>query len=260
MSSAPDAKTEATALLSSLRAQYQQKFENYKKIHMNPGTKGFELEKVVADILNDYLGSIFDIHTRAEVIDNNMEYLKLFVRGTDEIDIVAVHKNVVPKIVLKIGDTSLVPYDGVAFVMEVKSTMSKPNLEKDLQKLDKLAKLPLTPSRFGATVGGTHALDRPLRTIFYFDQEIDQGVMNQLLLQFKNSWDCVFISRTDEIIINDTLPLYKILVPQQYHKQPLMSWGGNAFIVLLLILSSGIQIPLSANVIKTLLAIHDFAI
>jgi hypothetical protein len=68
-------------------------------------------------------------------MDTQMEYLSIFSVGENEVDVAATFVRTYPKIVVKIGETKYVPYDGVAFIIEVKSTVDKTRLEQDLLKL-----------------------------------------------------------------------------------------------------------------------------
>jgi hypothetical protein len=106
-------------------------FKRYEKIYYNTNTKGSDYEKVLQSILTDYLGSRFEFHTRAQIIDAEMEYIKFLQHGSNELDVVGIFYNTTPKIVLKMKDHVLVPYDAVALISEVKFHLNKTNLEKD---------------------------------------------------------------------------------------------------------------------------------
>jgi hypothetical protein len=51
-------KQQAKALLNSMVGDVKAKFEYFRKLNYNPNTKGFNFEKTLCSLLNDYLGSI----------------------------------------------------------------------------------------------------------------------------------------------------------------------------------------------------------
>lgn len=159
-------KREAKALMEAINRKMKDEFERYEKIHYNPNKKGADYEKVVSSMLKDYIGSMFNFHERAQLIDVEMKYLDIFEKGSNETDVVATFKNASPNLILKIQDTAFVPYDAVAFIIEVKARMDKTSLAADLDKLEKIAKLPLAEGRFGISIGGQYNIERPLRILF----------------------------------------------------------------------------------------------
>ncbi len=82
-----------------------------------------------------------------------MEYIKILQHGSNELDVVGIFNNTTPKIVFKIEDTVLVPYDAVALISEVKSDLSKTNLESDLKKLANIMHLKISSNRFTNFMG-----------------------------------------------------------------------------------------------------------
>ena len=68
-------------------------------------------------MLGSYLASRFEFHTRAQLLDANMEYLNLFSVGENKVDVAATFIRTYPKIVLKIGDTKyIIPYIILKFI------------------------------------------------------------------------------------------------------------------------------------------------
>ena len=53
-----------------------------------------------------------------------------------------------------------VPLDAVAFIMELKQSLTKENLERSLQKFSKLVKLPVSQRRAPVTISGRTRVDR----------------------------------------------------------------------------------------------------
>jgi hypothetical protein len=252
-------KKEARRFIDAIHSRLQDEFERYKDIHYNPNTKGANYEKVIADLLKDYLGAKFNIHNRSQLIDANMDYLANFDRGSVEVDIIGTFKTAVPNLILKIVDTELIPYDAVGFLVEVAKKMEKEKLEEDLTKLQKIGRLAITANRFGLTVGGNYLVDRPLRILFYVENDIAENTLNQLLVQFYDAWDAVMILNENKILVNMSLKFAKALSPDQPETIKILGWGGNAFMMLLLIILTTTPTPLSVNVIQTFINLDTFS-
>jgi hypothetical protein len=124
---------QSKVISDAFKRQLTSKFEMYANIHYNYNTKGSYYEKVVASILNDYLGSRFEFHTRTQLIDASMQYIRVFEGKTSEVDVVGVFKNASPRIIISIGETHIVPYDATALLVEVKSKMDSNSLRNDLK-------------------------------------------------------------------------------------------------------------------------------
>jgi hypothetical protein len=127
-------KNQAKALIDAINHQLKDEFERSKEILLNTNTKGGENEKEIMDMLGSYLSSSFEFHTRAQLMDTNMVYLNLFSVGENEVDVSATFIQTYPKIAVNIGDTNYIPYDVVAFIIEVKKSIDKTRLEQDLKK------------------------------------------------------------------------------------------------------------------------------
>ena len=131
-------KTEAKKFLEGIENGLKSEFNNLRDKHFNTNTKGYEYEKILKDFLASYFGGIYDFHVRVPLVDIELEALSVFSSSENEFDVVATYKTVVPRIVLKVHETSFLPYDAVAFIAEVKQTVTKAGLESDLKKFDKL--------------------------------------------------------------------------------------------------------------------------
>jgi hypothetical protein len=255
-------KDQAKALIAAMNHQMKDEFERSKEILLNANTKGAEYEKEISRMLGTYLGSRFEFHTRAQLIDVNMEYLNLFSVGENEVDVAATFIQTYPKIVLKIGDTKYIPYDGAAFIIEVKKTIDKSKFEKDLRKLEKISKLNLSADRLGGvTQGGQHSIDRPLRLLFYFESSIDETIRQDLMLRYCHAWDMILIIQKNELLSNRRLPAVNALMSARSWHGQMFSWGGdNCFIMLLFFLSLSIPVPIGGvNVIKTFLNLDMYS-
>jgi hypothetical protein len=107
---------QAKELIGAINHQMKDEFERSKGILLNTNTKGWEYEKEISHMLGSYLASRFKFHTRAQLLDANMEYLNLFSVGENKVDVAATFIRTYPKIVLKIGDTKYIPYIILKFI------------------------------------------------------------------------------------------------------------------------------------------------
>jgi hypothetical protein len=227
---------------------------------MNQNTKGFQFEKSIADTLSDYLGSEFEFHVRSQIIDANLDYLNIFAVGQNEFDIVATFRSASPKIIMKIGDAKYVPYDSVAFIIDIKTRLDKKRLTDDLEKLKKIALLPLTKSRFSLLIASDKFLMRPLRLLFYYESNIDETTELKLLTDYYEYWDVIYKIQKDEVILNSSVPAVKHIMSLHGIEQKIIHWGGNnCAVVLLTIISSSVPTPLRVNNIETFLNLDRYS-
>jgi hypothetical protein len=127
---------------------------------------------------------------------------------SNEFDIVAIYRDACPKIVF---ENRLVPYDSVAFLVEVKKTLSLPFITKDLEKFEKLNNV---------RVSYRHAeseMDRPLRVLFYCESEIDSKELKRVLTEKEQSWDLCTILDKGIIAANKNLPFNKQVLGRTQH-------------------------------------------
>lgn len=217
-------KVQALKLLEAIGDNLKAEFHKLRDLHYNPNTKGYSYEKVLKDFLESYLGGIYDFHIRVPLVDIDLDVYSVFSSGENEFDVVSTYKTAIPRIILKAGATPFLPYDCVAFVVEVKQTVDSSALEKDLKKLDKLARLKLG-KRFGVSIGGRFNIKRPLRILFYYDSEIADTTALRMLNSYGNAWDVMIIFMDDSIFVNPQLPIVKpdrISVSKRYSLLQLM--------------------------------------
>jgi hypothetical protein len=256
-------KTQAQNIINGISKDIISEFEKFRDIQANTNTKGGVYEKTVSKFFTDYLGSRFDFHTRAHLLDINMEYLELLSLGQNEIDVVATFNSAYPKIIVKLGDVNFVAYDSVAFLAEIKTTLDKTNLTKDLKKFEKISGLPLSENKIrmgGGFVGGNYVIERPLRILFYFDSEIQEATREELLVNHYLAWDIMLIVQRKEIVLNSSLPMVKFLMQKSGIEAKIYSFGGdNTFIMLMLILAATIPFPETVPTINTFLNLDTYS-
>jgi hypothetical protein len=196
-----DAK-QASELLDSIEKGLTDELERLKKKKYNPNTKGADYEEVLRTFLEKYLNGAFDFFTRVGLLDVECTIQNFLKETANEFDIVAIYNNAVPKIVY---ERRLVPYDSVAFLVEVKQTLTLQAIRDDLLKLEKLNNIRVSKKHEKSM------LNRPLRALFYYESKIDPQKLNTLLLEKEQSWDLCIILDKDVVILNKTLPLNKIV-------------------------------------------------
>jgi len=181
------------------------KFEETRGLHYNPNSKGGNYENILAKYLESYLGNLVDIHTRSGILDANLEALSLFSLGENEFDIVATYNTASPKIVIKLENISYIPLDAVAFLIEVKQTLTIENLRNDLKKLEKAQKLHLS-NRFASKLGPITRVDYPLKILFYYENNVSQETLEGILVSNNDFWDILVIFQEDSMYANSRLP------------------------------------------------------
>jgi hypothetical protein len=206
------ARAEACGILKGIDQGLRKKFIEIRSQYFNSNTKGYEYEKALSAFLEEYLGGIAEFHTRAALLDRHLKALEVFGRGENEFDVVSTHKTASPKIVLKVGDTKFIPYDGVSFIVEVKQTLSTDSLESDLKKLSKLNDFDCS-GRFGISFKAGFSIDRPLKLLFYWEAKADESLLVDALRQNVQSWDMLLIFENDLLIGNRNLPVIGSVVP-----------------------------------------------
>lgn len=247
-------KKEANKIANGIESMVEKKFEGYKNLSYNTNTKGYDYEFAIFKILKEYLSSRFNFYLRSHLIDKEMKYLEtLSKKGENEIDIIATFKSTIPKIILKTDKTYFVPYDAVAFLVEVKSILNRQNLIKDLNKLEKIASLPINSNRFGGYIGSKFAItDRPLRILIYAETSITQKTLEYILLN-NEFWDLIYVVKDRVTIGNKTnIPFIKFLIKEQnkpVNVNRIAYMSDYPFIFLLLLILMTIPDPNQVNII-----------
>lgn len=104
------------------------------------------------------------------------------------------------------------PFDAVAFFIEVAQTLEKGKLEKDLNKLYRLRDFDCS-KRFGMTVTGKLSINRPLKTLFYYEMKIAFEAMHELLTKNLDAWDLLLVLSDNILLGNPQLPVVKANSP-----------------------------------------------
>jgi hypothetical protein len=224
------------ALLDGMREKLQTQWVQYRKQSFNNNTKGAAYEKALKEFLLEYFEGIYQIETRTAVVDGDMKCFDIFEAGESELDVVATFKQAVPGVVFQSSDMMWVPYDGVAFICEVKSQLTKPALESDMEKLEKVSELDIVVSRFdrntarskltswesGETIRRDISVDHPLRCLVYDEESISPNFLMDYATKNTELWDIILIVDEDMILLSPELPF----VEGWYER---IDFGGSSF-------------------------------
>ena len=245
-------QAQAARLVSNLDSQISGILSPLLDIQMNATTKGTNVESVLVKTLSTYMGSRFNIHGKAQVIDSDMHYLDLFETGGNEFDIILTFKTSTPDMIVNYDTVNYIPYDSVAAVIEVKTILEANKLEDDLVKLQKLDELQVNPQRFKINIGSQYKADKAFKILFYLKKSIDNTRMKKLLERYIHAWDFIVIIQDKKVslLINSLLPFIKtsIGLAQSLGKfdinQKYIELINSKFIIFLSILSASIPEPL----------------
>ncbi|KPN29966.1 hypothetical protein SY89_00686 [Halolamina pelagica] len=201
-------------LLESFQNQLEHDWSRFRNIAGNDTARGSSYENALSNLLDQYLGGKFDIHTACSVMDRNVSCFDKFGNGaSNEIDVVALFSHSTPRIVLREHEITWVPLSGVAFLCEVKSRVDKGRLESDLDKLSVLRELEKDPDdRFGVTVSGDYSVNHQLHCLVYDESSISDDELNSQLAN-STDWDLVLLVKEGTLMINNTLSISEYLVP-----------------------------------------------
>jgi hypothetical protein len=206
-------QVKAQKVLEGVNSTLKNRFNELRDQHFNTNTKGYEYEKIVAAFFSEYFGGIFEYHTRKVLLDRDLKAFEVFDEGQNEFDVVATFRTASPRLVMKVGDMTYLPYDGTAFVIEVKQTLERTALKRDLDKLRKLDSFD-TSNRFGRPAFKTSfSIERPLKILLYYEARIDENSLEELLNQYAQSWDMVLVFSKDILYGNRALPVVAKALP-----------------------------------------------
>ena len=194
-------KQKAIDYLEKIEKETRDQFERIKQENYNANTKGFDLEETLADFYSSYLSEGYNFFIRQPILDINLKVEEILKR-INEFDVIATYKNAIPRLIYKIKRREFIPYDSVAFITEVKQTLTKPFLKKDLEKFQKLNNLKIG-SQF-KYLNFPYTRPRPERVLFYYERKASQSGIVDLLKQYQDSWDVMTILKDDVIFINDS--------------------------------------------------------
>ncbi|WP_435194703.1 DUF6602 domain-containing protein [Natronomonas sp. EA1] len=205
-------------LFKQIQQQLSRDWEELREIYAN--SKGDAYEQTLSDFLTSYFGGVYDINTKVAVIDKNLISFDVFdfVKGDDEIDLVASFSQAKPRIIFKTGDGNgelrWVPFEAVAFICEVKSQLTKQALEKDFDKLKSVSQISESiDNRFGPMIGGDYTISEPLQCLVYDRESIADDTLEDILISNHSHWHMILLVDNDVLLLNRSIPLSEHFVP-----------------------------------------------
>lgn len=198
-------KEQAIEILTRIEEQLKTKFEELRNEKYNQNTKGYDYEEIVKQFLEDYIGGGFEVLIRMGVLDAELKVLNFLKPTENEFDVIGLYRNAVPKLVHR----RLVPYDSVAFIFEIKQTLTITNLKDDLAKFERIKNLKINKQRFNFNCWfPKNLIKRPLRVLFYYELHANIEKVCELL-NSSDSWDLCVILKEDNVLMNSTIPFVK---------------------------------------------------
>jgi hypothetical protein len=229
-------------LMKKFEESVRAEFDNLRTTFYNPNVKGGQYEKILLKFLQTYLGDVFKFDSRVALIDTNHDIFQLLEPSQNEFDVVAQFKTTFPSKVYVHNDIQYVSYDSCAFIVEVAQTLTKRQLQDDLNKLGKLTTLNKKlgwlekGKRFGTTIGGPANVEYPLRVLFYYEATISVKELMSALEKEIKSWDILIVFKDERMLINANLPII-------IKKPPIPWFSGKGNVLLWLFHVLGLSIP-----------------
>jgi len=205
-------------LFERVQQQLNCEWEALREVYAN--SKGDTYEQTLSDFLSSYFGGVYDINTKVAVIDQNLTSFEVFdfVSGDDEIDLVASFSQAKPRIIFKTGEGKgelrWVPFEGVAFICEVKSQLTKQSLDGDFDKLESISRISDSiDDRFGPMIGGDYTTTDPLQCLVYDRESIADDTLENILQSNYSHWHMVLLVENDVLLLNRNVPISDYFVP-----------------------------------------------
>jgi hypothetical protein len=199
-------------ILEGIENSLKRDFEEIYKVKYNPNTKGHGYEKIVSEFLETYLGNFFNFYVRVPIYDSDLKCRKIFRDIENEFDVVVTYKTSIPRIAFEIKGTAFIPYDTVAFVIEVKQDLTKEHLQDDSRKLKKLGMLKLATNSRQIGINTDFGMKRPMRILFYYEKHIEESFLWETIKKFDDTIDFLLILSENKLFLNKHLPVTKRVV------------------------------------------------
>lgn len=247
-------------MVGDFSEELQHNWSRIRKKNYNSSKKGDEFEKTLKEYLASYFSSAYEFRRGRALLDSELRCLKEYTGKENEFDVVASFRTAIPNVVFEEGDMEWVPYDGVAFLCEVKSGLSKSALKSDLEKLETLVDLRGDPSdRFGVRASGGLGVAHQLHCLVYDENRINQSTRDELLDKYPDAWDLMLIVEEDKLLINSTLPIAGTLFGKE-KEDASFTWChiDNGLLWFVVALAASIQRPVSVDTTRPMIKMANF--
>jgi hypothetical protein len=207
MGRGPDKRTRIEQIVDSVSRQLRYEWDVLAQQSYNPNTKGGAFERSIAQFLSEFLGSVYDLKTRAAVIDERLDVFETFDYDQVERDVVGTYAHMVPQLKFQVGSINFVPYKHVAFVCEVKASPGHSDIESDLETFEKLRALGDGSDRFVMPNAGSlfeSSDTHQLLCLIYHDRGITPRDI-ELFEERSDLWDLALFVDENELLANRAL-------------------------------------------------------
>lgn len=202
-------------LAADIQDQLEHEWARFRHQSHNPSNKGTSYEDELADILQGYFSGVYDLVSQPVFIDPELEVFDVFDTGNGEheIDVVGLFRQSKPRIIFELSDMTYVPLEGIAFLCEVKSRITKQNLKHDLQKLDGIENLcGFEHEMFGGRSSERYSTTPPVKCLIYDQNAISDESLHDLIQTYSDCWDMILIVGSDDLIVNADLPVLDAII------------------------------------------------
>lgn len=267
-------------LFERVEEQLRHNWDEIREVYAN--SKGNIYEQTLSDFLSSYFGGVYDINTKVAFIDSNLVCFEEFdfTQGNEEIDVVASFSQSNPRIIWETGqdsrDLKWVPFEGIAFICEVKSQFTKQNLIKDLEKLESISQVSdALEDRFSLTITGEYTISNPIQCLVYDKASISDDTLENILTTNYSHWHMILLVESNVLLLNRNLPFSKCFLPGTHLSNldfdpleaaqildrmnadldPDIITLDNGLFWFLIVLSASIPQPMSVNTANSLLSL-----
>lgn len=212
-------------LVEAMNSEIESDFSRFRELPHNPDSKGSSYEEELQNLLQNYFGGSYNFYTKPAILDEDLNVFDIFdtARGEQEFDVAGMYKQSKPQVVFDIGEMTYLPLPGIAQVFEIKSRLTKPNIEKDLEKLGKLKQLLNEEDRAPSGMSYEGGLSRPALCLIYDENQISDDVLSTLLQESKN-WDLLLDIESNVLHLNNTTSLAEENLKRAYDEEPVKNF------------------------------------
>lgn len=240
-------------LIELINERLDTRFSKFREIAQNPTNKGQSLEQIVEELLADYFQTLYEFHTNASLLDSKLNILDDMKASQNEFDVVGSYQVSNPRLILDLGENTWLPLTGVSLICELKSTLTKGNLGKDLKKFSKIKNLE-SSSEYAVENRTKYSLDHIMKILIYDETEIAETTKFELLETNQNSWDLCLEVENDTLTLNPSLNIQELF--ETFPPTDVIGFQkGNALSTFLILIALSIPQPLQANSADTLISL-----
>jgi len=235
-------------MLDRIEKSLENDFKLIRGTYYNPNSKGYDYEDTLAEFLKKYLGNFFTFFIRVPIYDEKIDSENIFTAKENEFDVVATYNNALPKTVFEFRKRRFVPYDATAFIIEVKQTLTKSNLNKDLEKLRKLSMLKLGGNVYIPSIKTPFSIGRPARILFYYERKMKDKLLWDTLAKSRDWCNFLVVCNENKLVLSPHVPIVKQIV-NDLGASPNRSVleQSHALLKLMYYLTMSVQYPIIVN-------------